>query len=172
MWQEFKWCFMFCLITGIVIFVIGQLLPHSWFQRGDELWFSPFPRERDGKLYDKLNIRHWKDKVPDMSRVFHRMVSKTMPSKATAEDVAKLIRETCVAELAHEALILTGTVCYIKFRSKFSFFLWILWALGNLPYIIIQRYNRPRLVRLHEHLLLKEQNESAHKTAHVSSPRA
>lgn len=161
MWEEFKWCFMFCFSIGVISFVIGQLLPRDWLTRGDELWFSPFKREKNGKIYEKIKVRAWKNKVPDMSKYFHRMISKTLPTKPTAKDTSRLIRETCIAELTHEILMVTGVVCYIRFRSKWSFFLTFLWGLGNLPYVIIQRYNRPRLVRLRERQLLSEQNANS-----------
>ncbi len=161
MWHEFKWCFLFLLTAGIISFVIGQFLPKSLFRKGTELWFAARPKEKDGKIYDNIGVRHWKDKVPDMSKVCHRMVPKSVSTQATSEGTTQLIRETCIAELIHEFLIGLGFVCYLKFRSKFSLFLSFLWAVGNLPYIIIQRYNRPRLIRLRERLLWREQQSVA-----------
>lgn len=42
--------------------------------------------------------------------------------------------------------------------------LWLIWfLLANLPFILIQRYNRPRLMRLHALLQRREQRKGTHE---------
>ena len=42
--------------------------------------------------------------------------------------------------------------------------LWLIWfLLANLPFILIQRYNRPRLMRLHVLLQRREQRKGTHE---------
>ena len=41
---------------------------------------------------------------------------------------------------------------------------WLVWfLLGNLPFILIQRYNRPRLLRLRSLLQRREQRKGRHE---------
>ena len=94
--------------------------------------------EKNGRLYEKFGIRRWKDKLPDMSRIFPFM----MPAKNGFADV-----ETRVAEFVHAAIAVLGFPC-IFIGGAAGTVIWILWALGNIPFIMVQRYNRPRLEKL------------------------
>ena len=111
-----------------------------------EIYFAAEPKPR---IYDKLNIRKWQNKVPDMSRI----LPKWMPAKNLSgnyrERLPRMLQETCVAELIHSLLCITGLYC-IKLWPGFGgvviVMLYIVFF--NLPFIIIQRYNRPRLIKL------------------------
>lgn len=150
---ELTWCFLYFSAIGVLSFFVGQALPKTWFKRGDELWFGARGWERDGKLYDRLAIRRWKDRVPDMSKLCRWMTPKAMDNRTTAAGLSRLIRETCVAELTHEVIIAVGFCAVLVHRSLFSAVLWLLWTAGNLLYVAIQRYNRPRLIRLRARLI-------------------
>ena len=64
---------------------------------------------------------------------------------------ALLIAETCVAECVHWALIVLSLGLFLFWRGGWAFAFWLVYnILGNVPFIIIQRYNRPRLVMLEE----------------------
>ena len=141
-------CAIHCAFAGTVGFFFGRLIS-QWPIKPDRGWFRSFAIERNGKIYEKLNIHKWQAKVPDMSRVF----PKLMPPKNLRGDYMQrlpvMIQETCVAELTHIVVSLLGLPC-----------LWIWPGMGgvvvtavfilllNVPYILIQRYNRPRLMRL------------------------
>ena len=141
-------CAIHCAFAGTVGFFFGRLIS-QWPIKPDRGWFRSFAIERNGKIYEKLNIHKWQAKVPDMSRVF----PKLMPPKNLHGDYMQrlpvMIQETCVAELTHIVVSLLGLPC-----------LWIWPGMGgvvvtavfilllNVPYILIQRYNRPRLMRL------------------------
>ena len=59
-----------------------------------------------------------------------------------------MIQETCIAELVHGVLCIAGLYCFQIWPGTGGLLIAALNVLGNLPYIIIQRFNRPRLVRL------------------------
>ena len=102
---------LFVLVVGILSHYVGEALPRAWFHP-DRFPFRAFAWEREGKIYDKLRIRDWKDQLPDMSRVMKDMIPKRVGTCPTAEKVMLLVRETCVAELIHWLLALCGGVVY------------------------------------------------------------
>lgn len=106
------------------------------------------PWEADGRWYEHhLAVRRWKDRLPEAGAVFGGRSKRHLPSRATA-DLERFAAETRRAELTHWALLCCGPL----------FFAWNPWWLGlvmvafavafNLPFIVIQRYNRARLGRL------------------------
>ena len=110
---------LFVLVVGILSHYVGEALPRAWFHP-DRFPFRAFAWEREGKIYDKLRIRDWKDQLPDMSRVMKDMIPKRVGTCPTAEKVMILVRETCVAELIHWS-ICSGKIAWAYFfRSSSS----------------------------------------------------
>ena len=61
-----------------------------------------------------------------------------------------MIEETCVAELTHGLLCIAGLFLLKIWPGAGGIFLTVIYIVfGNLPFLLIQRYNRPRLVRLY-----------------------
>ena len=147
-------CALYLALIGALCFYVGRLLPGDWFH-SDRFPFRCFPFERGGRVYEKLGIRRWKDKVPDMSRYIPHTFRKKIGVMRSPEHVEGLIRETCVAELVHVVLILLSPVFLVLLPRGWNWICMLLYDLfGNLPFILIQRYNRPRLV-----ILLERQRE-------------
>ena len=66
-------------------------------------------------------------------------------------DPMSLVQETCVAECVHWALTLLSAGIFFLWRSGWAALLWLVYnVLGNVSFIVIQRYNRPRLQKLAE----------------------
>ena len=59
-----------------------------------------------------------------------------------------MIQETCVAELVHGLLCLSGLACLKLWPGMGGAIITLLNLVVNLAYVAIQRYNRPRLLRL------------------------
>ena len=134
---------------GILSHFVGQALPRAHFDP-QKFPYRSADWENGGKVYEKLGIKHWKDRLPDMSKIMPDMVRKKMSAvKSKGMDV--LIAETCVAECVHWALILLSLGIFFFWRGAWAVVFWLVYnLLGNLPFIIIQRYNRPRLVMLEQ----------------------
>lgn len=146
--MNFRKCFWFLSITGVIAFFAGRLLPKKWF-RADLFPYRSYKFEQDGRIYDKLNIRKWQNKVPDMSRI----LPKWMPAKNLSgnfkERLPRMLQETCVAELIHALLCVTGLYCLKLYPGIGGVIILLLHTFFfNLPFILIQRYNRPRLIKL------------------------
>lgn len=149
-------CLLYLAGIGIFFFLLGRILPKKWFH-GDQFPFRLFRFEKEGRVYLALGVRKWKDGFPDMSVVLpFLMPSKKLPEKLAAEQIKLMIQETCVAEWIHGLLCVMGFGCVFLWRKTGGWVLSVLYTLGNLPYIIIQRYNRPKLMRLLRKLEAKE----------------
>ncbi len=119
--------------------------------------FKPYKWEKGGKIYDKIAIRHWKNKVPDASRLFKFILPKRVASGTTSDDLRTLIKETCVAEIVHTVLIILSLAVLLIAPGREGVILYILCLIGNLPFIFIQRYNRPQYVIAKNRLSRREE---------------
>ncbi len=124
-------------------------LPLSTLDAGRWL-FQARRWEGEGAIYDRLlRVKRWKDLLPSGGTVFQGFSMKRVASRQRAH-LERWVKETCRAELTHWLALLSSTL----------FFLWnppllglamVLYALAmNLPCIVVQRYNRPHLLRILE----------------------
>ena len=162
--MNFWKCFCFLIITGVIAFFAGRILPKKWF-RADLFPYRSYKFEQDGRIYYKLHIRKWQNKVPSMSKILPFM----MPAKNLSGDYKKrlprMLQETCVAELIHTLNCFVGLYCLKLYPGVGGVIILILYiTLFNLPFIIIQRYNRPRLMRLAKRVYQNE-NTNAERSA-------
>jgi len=141
-------CAVYLSVMGFVCMLLGRLLP-ACILKADNFYFRTRPFERDGAIYEKLGIRMWHKRLPDMSKFFPRLIPPKKMTVIHEERLAEMIRETCNAELVHWITSLLGLFClYIWPGIGGVIVVLIDFFLLNLPFIIIQRYNRPRLLRL------------------------
>ncbi len=150
-------CACYLALTGVVGFFAGRIVPKRWL-KPEKGWFRSFSFERNGAIYEKLGIRKWHKKVLDMSRILPGLMPAKKLSGDYAQSLPVMIRETCVAEVVHIMVSVAGLRC-----------LWMWPGIGgvtvtaihifllNLPFILIQRYNRPRLIRLQKKLEKKKE---------------
>ena len=154
--RSFIHCFIYLAIVGIASNPLGQLLPRTWFHA--ELFpYRAAKWERGGAVYERLGVRKWKDRVPDMSKIMPYMFRKRVGRDMGSCGVERLIRETCVAELTHVLLILAGAGCLFLWPGPGGIGVFLIWVMGNVPDIVIQRYNRPQLLRLYERFRANEE---------------
>lgn len=145
-------CFCYLIITGIIAFFVGRILPKRWFHP-DRFPYRCFKFEKNGRIYDKLKVHKWQNKVPDMSRIFPKLMPAKNLDGNYKERMSRMLQETCIAELIHSLLCVTGLYClklYPGIGGVVIVFLYVI--VFNLPFIVIQRYNRPRLLRIAKRL--------------------
>ncbi len=149
--KPFFFCLLYMAVLGVLFFVIGRLLPKRWFHAERFPWrCAPFEQ----KLWKRLHVKQWQARVPDMSRVFRRIMPPKRLTRETFDDLPRMIQETCVAEWTHFTLSLLGLALLSIWPGIGGVCMTALYILlGNLPFIIIQRYNRPRLQKL---LIMKQ----------------
>ena len=144
---------------GVLSHVIGQALPRRWFH-GDGRWFRPAAWEQNGRFYQRLHIRRWKTRLPDKSRVVKSMVPKRLEGEPDTRQLDLLVQETCVAEVVHLALFLVSPSIYRFCRNGVGVVFSVLCGVGNLPFVAIQRYNRPKLLALRERIRKREEKQN------------
>lgn len=115
---------------------LNALFEERDFERGGKFWRNVF------------SVHQWKDKLPDGASLFHAGYKK---KKLLNNDVATMetfIKETKRAELTHWLLMLPAPFFFF-WNPPWAGWIMILYAvLVNIPFIIIQRYNRIRLTRI------------------------
>ena len=140
-------CFVYLAIISIALFFVGRLLPKKWFCP-EAFPYRTYRFEKDGGIYLKLNIKSWQHRLPDMSRIFTKWFLPKKIDENYRDNLPLMIRETCIAECIHTLEAFLGLYCIVLWTDWGGVILSLLYALGNIPFIMIQRYNRPRLMRL------------------------
>ena len=155
--------FIFCLIymaaAGILSHFIGNALPRRWFH-ADEPPYAPYKWEDGGRIYRKIKVHAWKDRMPDMSKISPNMVRKSISLTGGAEAADRVAAETCVAEAVHWALMLLSFIIYLICPNFWGGLAAIIYGLSHIPFIIIQRYNRPTLTLLAKRLKEREERKN------------
>jgi len=125
--------FVMRLAVGWLVSLITrrQLNPHNF-------WFRQRPFER--RLYRSLRVRRWKEKMPTYD-----------PRKFSLEQNTpeQIIQNSCEAELVHEVIAVASFIPLLAscfWGALPVFIVTSLLAAGfDCCFVIIQRYNRPRL---------------------------
>ncbi|OZT14216.1 glycosyl-4,4'-diaponeurosporenoate acyltransferase [Priestia aryabhattai] len=130
------------------------IIPITFFEK-DYLIFKRMKWETDDK-YKKVWIHKWKILLPDAGKVMKQGFYKKTWESRSAEYTVRFLMETKRAELTH----------WMSICPAFLFFLWNSPSVGwvmvcyacvvNIPFIIIQRYNRIRIARISQRLLTSE----------------
>lgn len=149
-------CALYLAALGVAAHFIGNALPRAWFHYDRFPWRS-FPWERDGRIYRKIGVHRWKDHVPDMSKLCRDMVPKAVGARPTAAQLQAQLEENMVAEAVHWVLVLLSLGVVWIWPGIGGGVVYFLSLWGNLPFALIQRYNRPRLVRLLERQISKQE---------------
>lgn len=123
-------------------------------------YFSPFSLpyrefgwEKSGLLYNRLlMVRKWKDLLPELGLTLRGGLRKRALHDFTKSGLEKFLVESCRAEWSHLLAILLFVLISFFVPGKAALFLLVYGLLVNLPCIIVQRYNRPRVIKLLEKL--------------------
>lgn len=139
------WLLSFAITCGTVFYhfamrlFIGALIPATFDHRAR--WFQP--RRWETPLYRRLRLSRWKDRMPTYN-----------PTKFSIADntPGQLIANMCQAEIVHEVIALCSFVPVFFSAVWDSFWVFfttsILAAALDLTFVMLQRYNRPRLIRI------------------------
>ena len=111
--------------------------------------------DKEKQLYLKLKIKNWKDKVPELGKLEGFSKSKIADPK-NPDYIFKFLTETCIAESLHFLSIVFGLLIFFIVPSKFfiiiSLPIFLLNTILHLLPIIIQRYIRPKFLKIYNHL--------------------
>lgn len=130
------------------ISLITEKLPEHFYCYKKKL-YRERKWEQGGRFYERVFlVKKWKDKLPEFSDFLRVLFSKRHIASTNENYLKLFLSESCKAEFTHWVII----------GSSFLFLFWtdllgtvkmiFIAVFLNMPYIIIQRYNRPRLIRL------------------------
>lgn len=145
-------------INAVIIFGLDALiatlihaLPRKWFDPYNKIfhiykWENKF-------LTNGMKIMKWKDKIPELGKLTTNF-SKGSIDNTTPEYLYYFLVETCYAGCIHLFMALIGII--IIFINPIDLSICIMLPLViinfvlNIPPILIQRLNRPKLLRIYE----------------------
>lgn len=148
---KFIWNGLIALVIGVLSTIVGNFIPRGYI-RYNKFPFKEYRFENGGKFYCMFGIEKWKGYLPDISEYIKSVFPKKFSGDLFKKDdkyFERFAKETCVSELVHFTLIIISPL--------YLFFNWdIHWGVVamliditvNIPFIMVQRYNRPRLVRI------------------------
>ncbi|MEA5054624.1 MAG: hypothetical protein VB093_14395 [Propionicimonas sp.] len=137
-------------VTVYVLMTLGRMqwdvwLPAKFFDP-DRWWYRTRDWERGGELYrELLRIDRWKDKVPAVDGRTHFSKRHLLGDDPTY--LRQFVMETCRGESNHLRAVLSTIPMRLWTPLDVWMVCFLIALLGNLPFILIQRYNRPRLQR-------------------------
>lgn len=104
--------------------------------------------ERGGRVYERLRIRRWKDRLPELGEAFRGGVSKRALRSGTSADLRSLAAETRRAELVHWGIPAVVPVFALWNPAPLMAAMVAYAVVANVPCLLVQRYNRGRLLRV------------------------
>ena len=119
-----------------------------------KVWYQVKPWEE--KLYHILRVKQWKKYMPTYNR------STFDPRLHSWDEIAQA---TCQAELVHETNIVLSflpILASIRFGALSAFVITsVLSAALDMSFVILQRYNRPRVIRCIENQKVRQMKKDA-----------
>ncbi|MEO7429293.1 MAG: hypothetical protein ABIY48_07905 [Acidimicrobiales bacterium] len=104
--------------------------------------------EDDGRLYERLHIRHWKDRLPEAGALFAGGVTKRHLPGRDRVGLERFVAETRRAERGHWLAMAGGPIA-VLWNPPIGAVLMVGYGVAvNAPFIVVQRYNRLRVARL------------------------
>ena len=138
---------------------IGNRLPKAFFEKS--ALFKEFGFESEAFYKRVFKVHRWKKLLPDGAAISKNGFRKRRMQSMDKAYVAQFILESKRAEAVHWLAILPFWV-FGLWSPPIVVPMMFVYALAvNLPCIIAQRYNRPRLERLLERLERKREDKEA-----------
>ena len=157
-----------CGLMAGIITLITRILPKKVF--------SPYRKrfrvnDKENKLYKKLKIKKWKDRIPELGKLSG--FSKSEISEPNNPNyIFKFLTENCIAEALHFYSIVAGLLVFIFLPREYVFTIglpiFFLNLILHLMPILVQRYLRPKFFKLYNRLLRqKDEQEIIDKNKNV-----
>ena len=154
---------LFGILNPIAIFGIDALVA-TVIHKMPAKYFSPYKKaykshKWEKKFYKAIKIVKWKDYIPDTGKMTTGL-SKSEIASTQTDYLYHFLVETCYAETIHIWMALVGIInilimpkdLFLPMMLPFFIINFIL----NIPPILIQRNNRPKLLHIYEIQCRKE----------------
>lgn len=162
-WQVILWVVLAIILSILLdglIALIHRLIPYKYYKE-DNAYFRE--KEKERKFYEKIKIRAWKDKIPELGGKLKYFDKSKLEKDAGSEYFMTFIKETCMGEMIHFVSIICAPLLLIILPPSFT------WTIGlpvvvvnmllQIPSIFTLRYTRPKLKVAYKRAKLKEDRE-------------
>lgn len=123
-------------------------LPLTTFQN-NAFWSRIYSWEKSGDLWQGLfRVKAWKSKLIDGASLFKRGYEKKALHGTSEKDLQTFAEETKRAELTHWLSILPAPLFFLWNPALAGWIMIVYAIVFNLPFIITQRYNRGRIIKI------------------------
>lgn len=147
-WQAILICF---ILWGVIQYSVGKLI-----MKVPDKFLSPYSFlfktrnwEDSGKIYNKIFlVKKWKHLLPDGAAAMKGGYRKKHLTDFSKNNLEIFLIESCRAELSHYIAILPFWVFGFFVPPIVVLYMFIYALAVNFPCIIVQRYNRPRIIKL------------------------
>ena len=141
------WILSAAITTGTTFYhfamrlTVGTLVPRCIRNPMKYQWFHQ--KAFEPRLYAALQVKQWKDRMPTYD-----------PASFSLRDhsLEQIVHNSCVSEVVHEVIVLFSFIPLffsLQWGALFVFLVTsILSALFDSCFILMQRFNRPRLLRI------------------------
>lgn len=122
------------------------------------------PRSWEPKLYNLICVRKWKDKIPEVGKILVKFDKRSVEDKDNPEYLYKFLVELGYAEVMHWLSGPIGFLAIFLFPLEYALLFGVPLSIVNLflqilP-AIVQRFNRPRLLKLYNYKLKTAQTKN------------
>ena len=151
--------FLALFVIDALVAILVRLLPKKWINPFNKIYNA---KPWETKLYLKLKIRSWKDKIPETGKALTGFGKDKILDMNDNQYIYKFMEETVYAEVMHViSAVLSIFVIFINLK---------LWYIVGLPMavvnfviqilpVMVQRYNRPKLKLLYDRNEKKSQQD-------------
>lgn len=91
-----------------------------------------------------------------MSKIFTTIMPEKKVNDTSPTVLYRMVQETCIAEFIRILLAIFGFACVYIWNGVGGLVVSCLFFIVNLPFVLIQRYNRPRLLRVYRNAPRKQ----------------
>ncbi|MBR2442416.1 MAG: hypothetical protein IKB20_05070 [Clostridia bacterium] len=145
------------MLIDAVVATAARLLPVKCANH-DKKIFKVSPKEK--KFYEKLKIRAWKDKVPEIGQLTGFRKNK-LDSPQSVEYLDRFLLESCYGEIGHFCSVILGFLLVLPYGITPMWFaisipVAFVNALMNIPSFCILRYNSYKLEVLKKSIVKKQ----------------
>ncbi|MBQ8342731.1 MAG: hypothetical protein IJY21_01350 [Clostridia bacterium] len=155
------------IVVDALVATVCRLMPEK-FANHESKAYTVSAKEKS--FYEKLKIRKWKDKVPEIGHFTGFRKNKIADPKSV-EYLDRFLLEACYGELGHFCILFIGfTILLLGFIPFFpTMSLWLAISIPvsivniflNVPSLFILRYNSYKLEILRKSNLKKQQRAKA-----------
>ncbi|WP_339145884.1 MULTISPECIES: glycosyl-4,4'-diaponeurosporenoate acyltransferase [unclassified Sutcliffiella] len=144
-------------LTGTIVNIVAWLfiqlgiaylalkIPKEWISN-ENAWFRE--KRWESAVYALIKIKKWKDRLPEAGDIFKSGFSKKRLESMNRDYLRLFVVETRRGELTHILVMLPGVLFFLWNPLYVGWIMVCYGILVNLPFALLQRYNRHRLLNI------------------------